>query len=157
MESIKVLHDRIEISVRPLEEHSWKEIFCKIITRTSVLSHLMLTFYVADISEVEDLLELKRDSRTNSRCYLCETKKMILLLLLVLLSDSCAKRKVLLSPSTVALQEIRQKAKSKYYLGSLCFRCFNRFRWSKLTLAWIALPFSGSSQCACCILESVGS
>lgn len=48
---------------------------CETLDRNRLLLHLMITSYVADIPECEDLLSVKRCTRSSAPCYSCLIRK----------------------------------------------------------------------------------
>lgn len=80
-----------------------------------MIFHLMLTSYVAYISEGKDLLGLKRGPETNAQCHLCVTKKNDLPYVTMLFLGLFAKQSISWSPMHVVPQEMRLKINSISY------------------------------------------
>lgn len=92
METLTDLHESIEIGVHPLNEQVLKKTFCQIRTGRSVIFHPKLTVYFADIPEAKHLVGVERGSRTSFLCYLCHTRKMTFLSIVMLLPGFFAKK-----------------------------------------------------------------
>ena len=65
------LHDSIEFIFEPLMKVAMEGISFQTADFKNVRAHLMLSSYVADIPEAEDMLSIKRNTNTSSPCHRC--------------------------------------------------------------------------------------
>lgn len=72
-------HQIVESCLAPLAIISMKGMQCHTKNAKRVLLQLMFTIYGADFSETDDLLDVKRGSRTPAPCYLCTANAILLL------------------------------------------------------------------------------
>ena len=76
---LHALHKSIETVFQPLHESCLKGIVIRTIEGKKLRCHLLLSSYIADIPEAEDLLSVKQNTSTESPCHRCIVRKENLL------------------------------------------------------------------------------
>lgn len=73
---LKALHDYSEACLHLLVECAMSGLTCETSDKKILKKRLLLTSYVTDISDTEDLLSMKRESQTDFPCHRCFVGKL---------------------------------------------------------------------------------